>query len=159
MRRKSLCLIQKLLGCFGCFWLRRTLINLDNLDVEDIRGGHSEELIVGLVVHFQPLVDSVNRCKLQLRLSELATHTCNTKPLFCQKLLLFAHICVTTRWTQPISSGKILLNIPLLSLRCKLCQKWFSFLGNLTGKYDAIQQGEIDNGELRKYGKLNPGEI
>ena len=74
--------------------------------MEDIRGGHSEELIVGLVVHFQPLVDSVNRCKLQLRLSELATHTCNTKPLFCQKLLLFAHICVTTRWTQQISSGK-----------------------------------------------------
>ena len=37
--------------------------------------------------------------------------------------------------------------------------KMVSFLGNLTGKYDAIQQGEIDNGELRKYGKLNPGEI
>ena len=130
--------------------------------MQDIRGGHSEELIVGLVVHFQPLVDSVNRCKLQLRLSELAPHRCNTKPLFCQKLLLFAHICVTTRWALPISSGKSNrspLNIPLLSLRCKLCQKWFSFLGNLTGKYDAIQQGEIDNGELRKYGKLNPGEI
>ena len=93
----------------GVFWVllaEKDFDRLDNLDVQDIRGGHSEELIVGLVVHFQPLVDSVNRCKLQLRLSELATHTCNTKPLFCQKLLLFAHICVTTRWTQPISSGK-----------------------------------------------------
>ena len=85
----------------GVFWVllaEKDFDQLDNLDVQDIRGGHSEELIVGLVVHFQPLVDSVNRCKLQLRLSELATHTCNTKPLFCQKLLLFAHICVTTRW-------------------------------------------------------------
>ena len=73
---------------FGLFWVllaEKDFDQLDNLDVQDQGGGHSEELIVGLVVHFQPLVDSVNRCKLQLRLSELARHTCNTKPLFCQK--------------------------------------------------------------------------
>ena len=92
-----MCHIQKIWGVFWVLLAEKDFDQLDNLDVQDIRGGHSEELIVGLVVHFQPLVDSVNRCKLQLRLSELATHTCNTKPLFCQKLLLFAHICVT-RW-------------------------------------------------------------
>ena len=113
------------------------MINLDNLDVQDIRVGHSEELIVGLVVHFQPLVDSVNRCKLQLRLSELATHTCNTKPLFCQKLLLFAHICVTTRWTQPISSSP---EYSSFEFEVQTVPKMVPFLGNLTGKYDAIQQ-------------------
>ena len=116
-----------------------------------------------LVVHFWPLVDSVNRCKLRLdcqnwRCTCLKTTTKQTfvlqkkPPIFnkknaispLQQNTICSHIC--SLW-----------NIPLL--RCKPCQKWFSFLGNLTGKYDAIQQGEIDNGELRKYGKLNPGEI
>ena len=80
---------------FGVFWVllaEKDFDQLDNLDVQDQGGGHSEELIVGLVVHFQPLVDSVNRCKLQLRLSELATHTCNTKPFaknyFCSRIFV-----------------------------------------------------------------------
>ena len=89
-----MCHIQKIWGVFWVLLAEKDFDQLDNLDVQDIRGGHSEELIVGLVVHFQPLVDSVNRCKLQLRLSELTTAHVQHKTFVLPKTTsLRAYLC------------------------------------------------------------------
>ena len=104
---------------------------------------------------------------LQARLSELAPHVLATAGPTNQTFVLqkrpILDQCSPTPKKEPVSPPQqnMISHIVLeySAFEVQTVPKMVPFLGNLTGKYDAIQQGEIDNGELRKYGKLNPGEI
>ena len=114
-----------------------------------------------LVVHFRPLVDSLNRC---ISFYKLDCQNWRRTCALPHKLFVLQKQQKCSFWFHRLKKDPILsprLNrISYICLSCKPRQNGSFFLGNLTGKYDAIQQpGEIDNGELRKYGKLNPGEI
>ena len=106
---------------------------------------------------------------LQARLSELAPHVLAAASPHQPNLCFAKTANFGPMFTDPPKKSQFLpspqqnmishIVLEYSAFEVQTVPKMVSFLGNLTGKYDAIQQGEIDNGELRKYGKLNPGEI